>query len=178
MLSQPYISNPQGNQEICSKKRSKIPFPSVAEQLAYLCHTDAKSIAAGHYPPGRGSVPDHTPEHISLGLIAEWSIRLCSSNGHMRNFANMPIVSISDVLYHKTEAIRLVNQRMAEASKTLTDETLAAVCILVTVQKSLGECDEMKIHLRGLLQMVRIRGGLESLEGGHMRGLLIGEILW
>jgi hypothetical protein len=72
----------------------------------------------------------------------------------------------------------LVNQRMAEASTALTDETLAALCILVTVQKIMGEYDEMKIHLRGLLQMVHIRGGLESLQGGNMRGLLIGEILW
>jgi hypothetical protein len=33
----------------------------------------------------------------------------------------------------------------------------------------------MKIHLRGLLQLVGVRGGLQSLG---MRGLLAGEILW
>ena len=94
---------------------------------------------------------------------------LCSSYGHMRNFANMPIASISDVLCHKAEAIHLINQRMAEGSKALTYETLAAICVIMTVQKNLGQYNEMKLYLRGLLQMV---------DGGYMRGLLMGEILW
>ena len=103
---------------------------------------------------------------------------LASSGGHMLYYANLPALSpsfLASFLYHKTETIRIINGRAKDISKVLTDESLAAIALLVTGQTCQGDYNEMNIHMRGLLQLVGMRGGLESLG---MSGLLAGEILW
>ena len=145
-----------------------------------LISTVSHHIAPLHYPPGL--LPRYKDTNSTTRVAAALTDPallhsiLGATNGHLLFYAKVRTVSISDVLHHKTEAMRMVNERLASASaKNLTDETLAAVAILITSQTRQGDYDEMKIHLSGLLQLVDLRGGLETLG---MRGLLAGEIRW
>jgi len=99
---------------------------------------------------------------------------LCSTSGHLLRNANQPEL-LSVYLSHKAETIRIVNERMTDISKALTDETLGAIALLVTGQTCHGDYNEMNIHMRGLAKLIGMRGGLETLGMG---GLLAGEILW
>jgi hypothetical protein len=103
---------------------------------------------------------------------------LASSSGHMLFYTNSPPISSSSLanfLYHKTETIRVINERMRNAADVLTDESLGAIALLITSQTCQGDYNEMNIHMRGLFQLVNMRGGLGNLG---MSGLLAGEILW
>ncbi|KAE9374355.1 hypothetical protein N431DRAFT_437789 [Stipitochalara longipes BDJ] len=140
----------------------------------------SRYIAPLHYPPGLVPKYKHTNSTTRVAAAMTDAALLHSilgaTNGHLLFYAKMPTISLSDVLYHKTKAMRMVNEKLALASSNnLTDETLAAVAILITSQTRQGDYDEMKIHLGGLLQLVGLRGGLEMLG---MRGLLAGEIRW
>jgi Fungal specific transcription factor domain len=144
------------------------------------CSIVARNIAPLHYPPGLAPKYKHTntATRVTAAMTDAALLHgiLGATNGHLLFYAKMRTVSLSDILYHKTEAIHIVNQRMALASsKVMSDETLAAVAILITCQTRQGDYDEMKIHLRGLLELVGLRGGLQTLG---MRGLLAGEIRW
>lgn len=103
---------------------------------------------------------------------------LSASSGHLLYYANLPTLAtvlLSWFLSYKTETIHLINERITDSSKALTDETMGAITLLVTGQTCQGDYDEMGIHMRGLTQLVRKRGGLKHLGMG---GILAGEVMW
>jgi hypothetical protein len=110
--------------------------------------------------------------------VALFHSTLGSSGGHMLYYANLPALSpsfLASFLSHKTETLRIINERVKDTSKILTDESLGAIALLITGQTCQGDYNEMSIHMRGLSHLVSMRGGLETLG---MSGLLTGEILW
>ncbi|KUJ13964.1 uncharacterized protein LY89DRAFT_151350 [Mollisia scopiformis] len=70
----------------------------------------------------------------------------------------------AESLYHRMEAVRIVNERLATAHNTLSDGTIAAVANMAVYEASNGSLDSMAVHLKGLEEMVNMRGGI--LEGG------------
>lgn len=86
--------------------------------------------------------------------------------------------SSSESLYHSTMAAKLINERLANPSVALTDETIATVanmaayevsdfmvfeCSSVDMQhkSSNGTAASMIVHMNGLERMVNMRGGIE-----------------
>ncbi|PYI13166.1 hypothetical protein BO99DRAFT_438473 [Aspergillus violaceofuscus CBS 115571] len=62
-----------------------------------------------------------------------------------------------DTFHHRGETIRLVNEGLSDPIKASSDELIAAVSILLTIEIASGNADYLKIHLAGLRQMVGMR---------------------
>ncbi|KAL2798946.1 hypothetical protein BJX66DRAFT_14921 [Aspergillus keveii] len=62
-----------------------------------------------------------------------------------------------DTFHHRGETIRLVNEGLSDPLKAASDELIAAVSVLLTVEIATGDPDYLKIHLAGLRQMVGMR---------------------
>ncbi|KAL1963406.1 hypothetical protein VTN77DRAFT_8422 [Rasamsonia byssochlamydoides] len=78
-------------------------------------------------------------------------------------------------LSHQTAVIQLVNRRLAsEDGPDLDDATIAAIVPLAYWEHIKGNLELAQLHMQGLLQMVRARGGLDKLG---FDGLLAGMIL-
>ncbi|KIX10058.1 uncharacterized protein Z518_01139 [Rhinocladiella mackenziei CBS 650.93] len=66
-------------------------------------------------------------------------------------------------LRYKGKAIHAINTRFSDTSTAVSNEVLAAIALLVMVP-ALGESvEEIQIHLHGMLQLLRLCGGLESM---------------
>ncbi|PYH98210.1 hypothetical protein BO71DRAFT_395504 [Aspergillus ellipticus CBS 707.79] len=66
-------------------------------------------------------------------------------------------VLLLDTFHHRGETIRLVNEGLSDPTKASSDELIAAVSILLTIEIASGNADYLKIHLAGLRQMVGMR---------------------
>ncbi|PWY91207.1 hypothetical protein BO70DRAFT_392855 [Aspergillus heteromorphus CBS 117.55] len=66
-------------------------------------------------------------------------------------------VLLLDTFHHRGETIRLVNEGLSDPIKASSDELIAAVSILLTIEIASGNADYLKIHLAGLRQMVGMR---------------------
>ncbi|PIG89446.1 hypothetical protein AARAC_009878 [Aspergillus arachidicola] len=65
---------------------------------------------------------------------------------------------------HLNEAIAIVNQRMADPTISVSDETLVVVASIAMIKKMLGFHDEWNVHMQGLKSLVDLRGSLDSLN--------------
>ncbi|KAM7189130.1 hypothetical protein V8F33_010251 [Rhypophila sp. PSN 637] len=63
-------------------------------------------------------------------------------------------------LYHLDNTIRSLNQRLADPLLSMHDSTTCMVATLVLAFSSLGEHTTARIHMKGLAQIMRLRGGL------------------
>ncbi|KAE9374865.1 hypothetical protein N431DRAFT_438260 [Stipitochalara longipes BDJ] len=161
------------------------PFNSLPVRISSsdnrLLQYFVKNIAPLHFPGARVAERDPmTISWIPAAMTDEALLHstLASSGGHMLFYTNLPSIpssSLANYLYHKTETIRVINERLRNTTEVLTDESLGAIALLITSQTCQGDYNEMNIHMRGLSQLVNMRGGLGHLG---MNGLLAGEILW
>ncbi|KAH8673556.1 hypothetical protein BX600DRAFT_508807 [Xylariales sp. PMI_506] len=61
-------------------------------------------------------------------------------------------------LYHKLQAIRFVNEQLADPEMVVDEGTIAAVASLALVENSLGSAEAMASHLCGLLRIQEMQG--------------------
>ncbi|KAJ6110623.1 hypothetical protein N7486_002858 [Penicillium sp. IBT 16267x] len=64
---------------------------------------------------------------------------------------------VVDSIHHRGETIRLVNEGLSDPVRAGSDELIAAVSTLLTIEIASGNADYMKIHLAGLRQMIALR---------------------
>ncbi|KAJ5492786.1 hypothetical protein N7539_001532 [Penicillium diatomitis] len=64
---------------------------------------------------------------------------------------------VVDTFHHRGETIRLVNEGLSDPVKCASDELIASVSMLLTIEIASGNVDYLKIHLAGLRQMVGMR---------------------
>ncbi|KAJ5103261.1 hypothetical protein N7532_003790 [Penicillium argentinense] len=64
---------------------------------------------------------------------------------------------VVDTFHHRGETIRLVNEGLSDPVKASSDELIAAVSALLTIEIASGNPDYLKIHLAGLRQMIGLR---------------------
>ncbi|OKP14793.1 hypothetical protein PENSUB_5857 [Penicillium subrubescens] len=64
---------------------------------------------------------------------------------------------VVDTFHHRGETIRLVNEGLSDPVKCSSDELIAAVSTLLTIEIASGNPDYLKIHLAGLRQMIGMR---------------------
>ncbi|KAJ5808725.1 hypothetical protein N7474_009994 [Penicillium riverlandense] len=96
--------------------------------------------------------------------ILHASICMVTSNAAMQR-GEFPLTDPSkprtplvlDTLHHRGETIRLVNEGLSDPAKAASDELIAAVSTLLTIEIASGNPDYLKIHLAGLRQMIALR---------------------
>ncbi|KAJ5578804.1 uncharacterized protein N7459_007768 [Penicillium hispanicum] len=64
---------------------------------------------------------------------------------------------------HLNAAISIINRRLAN-SEVITDGTLVVIATMAMIEKHRGAHANWKIHMEGLKKLLRLRGGLGSLE--------------
>ncbi|RDW69606.1 hypothetical protein BP6252_08626 [Coleophoma cylindrospora] len=67
------------------------------------------------------------------------------------------------LLWYKGETIRLANEKLNIPEERATDQMLLTVLILLYFNVGGGDPDEYEAHLRGINQMIVLRGGLQNL---------------
>ncbi|KAE8443125.1 hypothetical protein EG329_002369 [Mollisiaceae sp. DMI_Dod_QoI] len=65
-------------------------------------------------------------------------------------------------LRHRMEAVRIVNERLADIPRALSDGTIATVANIAVYEAGNGSLKSMVVHLKGLEEMVNMRGGTEN----------------
>ncbi len=63
---------------------------------------------------------------------------------------------------HKAKAIEYLNEYLSSRSSTI-DEALAGVVHLITNEFFWGDTGDLHAHLRGLRELIKMRGGLRNL---------------
>ncbi|KAH8671342.1 hypothetical protein BX600DRAFT_246471 [Xylariales sp. PMI_506] len=63
----------------------------------------------------------------------------------------------------KGQAIRLLNDRLRSEEFASSDEAIAGVCQLIVDEWYWGETHDLRAHLRGMREMIRLRGGFQNL---------------
>ncbi|KAI1333127.1 hypothetical protein F5Y16DRAFT_4135 [Xylariaceae sp. FL0255] len=75
---------------------------------------------------------------------------------------------LPEAVIHLRECVRLVNERLGSSPPILTDSTIAVVATVAFVEKSMGRHDNWKIHMRGLQEIIRLRGGIGALHSNRI----------
>lgn len=108
---------------------------------------------------------------------------LCSIALHRYAMGLGPFLDIS---YHKARAVSAVNAMLSDPESRTSDANIGAVFNLMCVEESLNqplikhnetkegeELDQRIIHLNGLKEMVRMRGGIGALESKTLAGFMM-----
>lgn len=73
---------------------------------------------------------------------------------------------------HKCRAIEMLTEHLRSRGST-TDEAIAAVMQFMINEWYWGNLDDLKAHLTGLREMIRLRGGFASLGLGGLLAKLV-----
>lgn len=63
------------------------------------------------------------------------------------------------------KAINFLQKRLSNVGLATQDSTILCICNLVVIFSVLKKFDMAEVHMRGLADIVRLRGGLEKLQG-------------
>lgn len=92
-----------------------------------------------------------TAYHCSIALMST-----------MNHFFFGRSVDSSDSLYHLSQAVSLVNQTL-DTPEALSNANLSVVNFIVVHELLNGAQGRAEIHLKGLQQMIELRGGITEL---------------
>ena len=116
-----------------------------------------KSCLDGNPDSSNPYIRFYVPYCIQTPLLAQVAIytSACFLNetGHLDKMVAMA---------HKGQAIRLLNEHLRSKAST-SDEAITAVIQLIMDEWYWGETGDLRAHLRGLREMIRLRGGLRNL---------------
>jgi hypothetical protein len=116
-----------------------------------------KSCLDGNPDSSNPYIKYYVPYCIQTPLLAQVAIytSACFLNetGHLDRMIAMA---------HKGQAIRMLNDHLRSKSST-SDEAITAVIQLIMDEWYWGETGDLRAHLRGLREMIRLRGGLRNL---------------
>jgi hypothetical protein len=83
-----------------------------------------------------------------------------------------------EVLKHKVATIALVNQSLQDVNTAVNDQTVAAVAALANIELVFkGRCETTTYHMKGLRDLVALRGGLHTL-GTPLQSLIRRLVSW
>lgn len=93
------------------------------------------------------------------------------------NYASLryPYGDGPSLLLLKSRAISLINKAFEANDNPTTDELIGAVAKMASYEAMFGDQLTYEMHMRGLVKMIELRGGLSSLGLG---GLLARICLW
>ncbi len=90
---------------------------------------------------------------------------------------NMQPSPVDLAAYHRVKAINAVREALADREQAVSDETIAAVFHLLCFEENLfnpalsagkmrPDTAQRAAHVRGLREMIRLRGGISGLSSG------------
>ncbi|KAL3423588.1 hypothetical protein PVAG01_05335 [Phlyctema vagabunda] len=79
-----------------------------------------------------------------------------------------------ECLFHRGEALRIVNERLSTSPEEISDGTIGAVAVLAHFDTTNGSHRSAATHFKGLVQMVSSRGGLLALEQNNLLQKTVG----
>ncbi|KAH7128896.1 hypothetical protein EDB81DRAFT_808474 [Dactylonectria macrodidyma] len=94
-----------------------------------------------------------------LGLLAGIFLQSCHSLGILSGFQNYSGMYNA----YKHQCIRSTNNALSAEDTRISDATICMVMVLVGDSFSLGNLDEWEVHLRAFTNMIKMRGGIDSL---------------
>ncbi|EDO00848.1 predicted protein [Sclerotinia sclerotiorum 1980 UF-70] len=104
---------------------------------------------------------DPEPAHIVMGFNIQHMARL---HGQQE-----PPIAIK----HKTEGMRIINKRLNDPAQALSDGSIGAVANFTSHELLSGLPENFSIHMNGLDQMVKYRGGLVAFSRNRPLQLVI-----
>ncbi|KAG2419230.1 hypothetical protein HFD88_004025 [Aspergillus terreus] len=104
------------------------------------------------------SLVQHDPACLQATIcVAATNTALTVGEFPLRSENQSSSLLLLDTFHHRGETIRLVNEGLSSPPKASSDELIAAVSILLTIEIASGNPDYLKVHLAGLRQMVSMR---------------------
>ncbi|PKS07492.1 hypothetical protein jhhlp_006096 [Lomentospora prolificans] len=123
-----------------------------------------KTSLDGNPDPNNPVVKSYFPfciqDPLLLQIILYTSACFLNETGHMPKTA---------VMAHKGKAIGMLNKHLRSQNHQTGDAVIAGVVQLIVDEWYWGDTDDLRAHMRGLREMIRIRGGFYNLG---MDGLL------
>ncbi|GAD92093.1 hypothetical protein NFIA_080900 [Paecilomyces variotii No. 5] len=140
-------------------------FVNVLVPMSYpLRSANRFRLQAGWGPLAQANaVLMHSMISTACTAYAMWTGEYLGPDMELRTPSTQLSPAVLDSFYHKSETIRLVNEKLNDPVQAAADATIAAVAILITVETLTGNIDQVRIHLNGLRQMIILRGDLSSL---------------
>ncbi|KAK2763180.1 hypothetical protein FQN54_009816 [Arachnomyces sp. PD_36] len=125
---------------LCRSSRflDRYNFGAFAQENAGLLH-GLISGAATYQGMAKGIPPPYGAEHLPIESLHPITV---------------------DSLYHKGEAIRLVNEKLSNPIEATTDATVVAITVLCIGEIFKGHYEQILMHLEGLRRVVTLRGSL------------------
>ncbi|KAL8392369.1 hypothetical protein RB595_002528 [Gaeumannomyces hyphopodioides] len=127
-----------------------------------------KTALDGNPDPQKNQyVKFYVPFAIQTPLLAQVAIYTAScflhETGHMDK---------TTTISHKGQAIRMLNELLRSSQSSTSDEAITAVIQLILDEWYWGETSDLRAHLRGLREMIRLRGGIRCLGMNGLVGKL------
>lgn len=69
-----------------------------------------------------------------------------------------------DIMYHQHQTVSILNQRLSHSTSCIEDSTVGAISCLALGEATLGNRSQWDIHMRGLKQILRKRGGISAFK--------------
>lgn len=82
------------------------------------------------------------------------------------------LIDSTTAVAHKCRSIRMLNEHLQTHGST-TDEAIAAVMHMMLNEWYWGNMEDLRAHLSGLREMVRLRGGFGNLGLGDLLARLV-----
>ncbi|EAW11886.1 Zn(II)2Cys6 transcription factor domain-containing protein [Aspergillus clavatus NRRL 1] len=154
---------------------AKVPFPVRGEtQMPMLLHSFIETFGMALLPVDDGS--------LAFLLRTAWVSRaladpcffhatLFAASAHLDALRSVP--STSATLYHHTMALRLIHGKLALPEGMVDEGTIACIAPLVFFSSMSSDERSSRIHRRGLMQMIRVKGGLQKMDLGGFFSALI-----
>ena len=130
---------------------------SVAKLLHHF-----KGSFEGDPDPDNPFVSDYVPWCIQSPLLAQTSLYISA-----RSLTERQYIDETSTMRLKGSAIHTLNKHL-QSENWASDEALAGVVQFVSIEWFFGEREVIQAHLRGLRQMLRLRGGFSSAGVGAL----------
>ncbi|KLU85429.1 hypothetical protein MAPG_04455 [Magnaporthiopsis poae ATCC 64411] len=120
----------------------------------------------GEPDPDNPFITTYVPWCIQSPLLARTSLYISA-----RSLAERGFVDQSSTMRTKGEAISALNEHL-QSEMWISDEAMAGVVQFISIEWFFGEPEVVRAHLKGLREMVRLRGGFPS----HGVGALVTKV--
>lgn len=102
------------------------------------------------------------------------NIVLLTAASHYASFTSVPRAKTC-LYYLKHEAITAINRLILSNNGIVDDQTIGAVAKMASYEAMFGEAELYHTHMKALVRLIDLRGGLNTLGLG---GLLMRMVLW
>ncbi|KAH8657613.1 hypothetical protein BGZ60DRAFT_531765 [Tricladium varicosporioides] len=103
------------------------------------------------------------PALFSITLYVS-SLHMCGLQRRKESYEN---------LYYKMQTTRYLNEVIRNPETAITDETISTVMFVALVISVTGEPEEVQAHIKGLKQMVKMRGGIQDFTSHSILMLML-----